>query len=75
MARLDKVIDCEACPYSQSEELCNSNKCPQEANFEVQTLPSTKEKAVVWTEDLDLIILRKEEIARLANALGLKVTT
>ena len=39
-------------------------------NFEVIELADTHEKGVMWSEDLDVILLSVSELKRLADALG-----
>jgi len=74
MARLYTTMGtCNICPASGNTELCNSGyECPEKQNYELGK-GTSGEPYVVWTEDLDMIFLRREEVKELAEALGMKV--
>ena len=69
MARLYKSITCSECP--KAHDFCSS-KCSKVPNYKVDTLQSGM-KVVIWTEDLDVVILDANEVKELAKALGLKI--
>ena len=65
MARLTKT-QCDGCPHQGDKEACDNGTCHEVSNVRL----SDDGQYVVWSEDLDTVVIGREDLKVLANALG-----